>query len=289
VHDVQVLTAMPWFDGHLHSTASDGQLPPEALVDEVARRGGRAFALTDHDTFAGHARAAARARERGVELVPGVEMSVEYRGREIHLLAWFVGAEARELAEALDAAARARRAHLAAMLARLGELGYPLSEAEVLAEVGAPPGEEPASIGRPHVARALVKRGHFRSVVAVFDKLLGEGKPGRVRRKLPPAEAMIAAARRGGGVCAVAHPGVNDVKPPELAGLRDAGLAALEVYHPNHGSDDVVHYLRQCRRLSLVPTGGSDFHGGAGSYPADGPGLDQAGFERLRAAAGAAS
>lgn len=250
----------------------------------MARGGTRALAITDHDTFAGQGAATARAAELGVTIVPGVEMSLEIGAREIHVLAYFVGAAATELDAALARARAARRGHLPAMLARLAELGHLLDEAEVMAEVTPAEGGTLPSVGRPHVARALVKKGRFSSVEEVFDRLLGDGKPGRVRRALPDAAAMIGAARRAGGVCSVAHPSVSGVEPRDLETLRDAGLAAVEVYHPSHSTEDVIHYLRECDRIGLVATGGSDYHGG--EYASDGPGLDRDGFEKLAAKRG---
>lgn len=278
---------MPYFDGHLHSTASDGQLAPEALVDTVRAAGVRVMALTDHDSFAGHEAARARAAAVGMELVPGVEMSVELDGRELHILAYFVDAAATGLARALDEARAERRRHLAAALARLAELGYVLTEAEVLAEVHAAPGVDDNTVGRPHIARALVRKGRFQSFRQVFDELLGNGKPGHVKRRMPSAERMVALAREAGGVCSAAHPGTYDLQAADFDRLAAIGVAGVEVYHPDHARDDEVYFLRECHRLDLVPTGGSDFHGALDRRLRQGqPGLDEAGYQRLLARRG---
>ena len=273
---------MTWFDGHLHSTASDGQLTPEALVDAVRAAGIRVMALTDHDTFAGHASARARAATVGVELVPGVEMSVELEGRELHILAYFVDDTAAPLARALDEARAERRAHLAAALARLAELGYPLTEAEVLAELTPTPGVGDGTVGRPHIARALLKKGRFQSFRQVFEELLGSGKPGHVKRKMPSAQRMVGLVRAHGGVCSMAHPGVYQLDEADFDRLAAIGVGGIEVYHPDHARDDVVFFLRQCDRLGLIPTGGSDFHGAHDGRLRPGmPGLDEPGYLRL--------
>jgi predicted metal-dependent phosphoesterase TrpH len=270
---------MAYFDGHLHTTASDGLDAPAALVDRVARSGARAFALTDHDTFAGQAAAAARAAERGLELVPGVELSVALDGREIHVLAYWVGPEHRELAAALDEAAASRRGHLPRALGRLAELGMPLAEADVLAEAGG------HSVGRPHIARAMLKRGYVTSIDQAFARWLGNGKPGHVPRPALDAGRMVRLVREAGGVCAAAHPGVYDLGTREIDRLQQLGVRGIEVYHPDHSPAQQLEYLRHCERLRLVPTGGSDDHGVPEARVHAGQlGLDQAGFLRLAAA-----
>jgi len=265
------------FDGHLHSTASDGALDPRGLVDLVRAAGVRAFALTDHDTFAGHADAARRATLLGLDFVPGVEMSCELAGREIHVLAYFVTQTAAPLEDALAAARAERHAHLDRALARLRELGVPVERDAVLRFAGA------AAPGRPHLARALLAAGHVDSIDDAFKRFLATGRPGHVPRPLPAAARMIELVRAAGGVTSAAHPGVYDMDGATLDRLQQLGIDAVEVYHPDHSPEQRVYYLRHCERLRLLPTGGSDYHASGVGKPMPGSdGLDGPGLARLR-------
>ncbi len=273
---------MPYFDGHMHTTFSDGNLTPEELAAANARVGTKVVALSDHDTMNGHARMQAACDAHGIRFVPAVEMSVDLLGREIHVLAYFVSEAHSALHAALAESLAKRRAHLAGALAKLAGLGLTLTEAEVLAEAN------DESVGRPHMARAMVKRGYVASVDEAFKRYLGDGKPGHLPRENVLASTMIALCNAAGGVCSSAHPGNYGLEDARLEALKDMGLKGIEVYHPNHSPSDVIHYLRQCERLGLVPTGGSDFHGdatkpnvGLGTH-----GLDEAGFRRLEALRG---
>lgn len=269
---------MSHFDGHLHSTASDGVLDAAAVV-ELAHRGGvAALALTDHDTFAGHAAAAARAQALGLDFVPGVEMSCDLGGRELHILAYFVDSGAAELDGALAAARTERHAHLERALARLAELGFPVEREVVLKFAG------DAAPGRPHLARALIAAGHVATMDEAFKRLLATGRPGHVPRRLPAVERMIALCQAAGGVTSVAHPGIYDLDAATLDTLQRFGLDGIEIYHPEHSTEQRLYYLRHAERLRLLPTGGSDFHA-PGKLSPGGEGLDAAGLDRLRARA----
>lgn len=271
---------MPYFDGHMHTTFSDGNFSPEELAKQNKKAGTKVVALTDHDTLNGHDRMAKACVAEGIEWIPAVEMSVDLKGKEIHVLAYFVTTEHKELKDALDASVATRRAHLAGAIAKLKGLGVELTEAEVLAEAG------DQSVGRPHIAKAMMKRGYVGTVDEAFRRYLGDGKPGHLPRKHVSAESMIALVNQAGGVCSSAHPGIYGLEEERLAMLKDMGLKGIECYHPDHSPQDTIFYLRQCEALGLVPTGGSDFHAQPdkkhvklGSF-----GLDEAGYHRLVAA-----
>jgi 3',5'-nucleoside bisphosphate phosphatase len=273
---------VPYFDGHMHTTFSDGNCTPEELAAMNARVGTRVVALSDHDTMNGHARMKEACASHGVDFVPAVEMSVDLLGKEIHVLAYFVSTEHTALRDALDESLKARRAHLTGALAKLAALGFELTVEEVLAHAG------DQSVGRPHIARAMLKRGYVTSLDDAFRRYLGDGKPGHLPRKHVGAAEMIALVNQAGGVCSSAHPGIYGHDEHKLGLLRDMGMKAVEVYHSDHSPSDVIYYLRLCDALGLVPSGGSDFHGQAtkphvrlGTH-----GLDQAGFSRLEAQRG---
>lgn len=274
-----------FFDGHMHSTCSDGNLSPTALVEVVHKQGVRVMALTDHDTMAGHALARARCAELGVRFVAGVEMSVDHAGREIHVLAYFPqrteweDAPGRAFAVALQASADQRRAHLQTQLDKLAKFGVQLTREEVLKQAG------DDSIGRPHIAKAMVARGYVPTVDEAFVRYLGNGKPAHAPRSHVSAAAMIGLANAAGGRCSTAHPGIYKLGEKDFAELTSAGLFGIECYHHHHKPDDLLYYLRQCDIHGLVPTGGSDYHASPDFVELlpGANGLDEKGFTRLTA------
>ncbi len=274
---------MTFFDGHMHSTCSDGNLSPEDLVEVVKQNGVAFMALTDHDTVAGCDRARVKAEALGIGFCTGVEMSVDHNGREIHVLCYFFGRkdftdpDGRAFFDALNASAALRRAHLLTQLEKLKANGIELTREEVLAQAG------DDSIGRPHIAKAMVKRGYVASVDEAFSRFIGNGKPAHAPRQHVAATAMIALATKAGGRCSTAHPGLYGLEEKDFLELKAAGLFGIECYHHEHDAQKMLYYLRTAEKLGLVPTGGSDFHASP-DRPLLKPGaqgLDQAAFERL--------
>ena len=242
-------------DLHTHTTASDGTLPPRALVRAAARRGVGILAITDHDSTAGLADASAEAATQpSMTIVPGLEINCDADGAEVHVLGYLLDHEAAWFQAFLREQRAERAARIHRIVARLAELGLPLDAAEVFAVAGE------AAAGRPHVATAMIKRGYVRSVREAFDRYLKWGAPAYVsRRHLPPADA-VRVIRKARGVPVLAHPGLAH-RDDLLPSLVDAGLMGIETYYPEHSAADVERYLRLCRRHDLVATGGSDFHG----------------------------
>src|SRR5437868_3857552 len=192
----------PYADLHSHTTASDGELSPEELVDRAAGAGVAVLAVTDHDTMAGVERATARGRERGVEIVPGCELTIYVGATELHLLALFIDPVRGPLVNMLQSLQTSRRERGMQMVRQLNAAGITISEADVLEMAGSA-----SAIGRPHVAAALVKRGHVPSHHIAFVKYLQEGKPGFVpKHQLQPAECF-AAVHASGGLAILAPPG----------------------------------------------------------------------------------
>jgi len=241
-------------DLHAHTTASDGTLSPRELVKLAARHGVRVLAVTDHDSVSGLAEAIDEAARHGIEIVPGLEINCDVEGAEVHILGYGVDWQA-EWFEAFLAGQRAERtARVHRIVERLAELGVPVTADEVFAicKEGSP--------GRPHVAQAMVNRGHVKSVREAFDKYLRAGGPANVpRRRLTPVDA-VATIRRAHGVPVFAHPGLadRDAMIPELV---QAGLAGLETFYPEHSAGQIEAYRRLCQQHDLVATGGSDYHG----------------------------
>lgn len=243
-------------DLHTHSTYSDGLLSPAALVREAAARGLRYLGLTDHDTVAGVPEAIAAGAQHGVAIIPGVELSTSLAGGEgVHLLGYFVDIADRALLDGLAAYAAARRERMTRMIERLRFIGAPVDEERIQDIAGH------GTMGRPHLARALVEAGHASSVPDAFTRYIGQGKPAYVPRpRIDPRDA-IALVRGAGGVAVLAHPfspgGVESI----LDRLIPSGLRGMEVDYGEYSPEDRDTLRAIAARRGLIATGGSDFHG----------------------------
>ncbi|HEY8393659.1 MAG TPA: PHP domain-containing protein [Thermaerobacter sp.] len=254
-------------DLHTHTTASDGTVTPEERIRLAREAGLAAVGVTDHDTLEGLPAARQAAVEAGVELVPGVELSaeIEVGGRriDVHVLGYWVDEDDPPLVELLAERRRARERRLARILERLAAQGIVLDEARVRALAGR------GTVGRPHVARALVEEGVVATVAEAFERYLAPGRPGYVPREPLSPEPAFAAIRAAGGVPVLAHPGLM---PPAACNLlpvwKRQGLLGLEVRHSKHTAAQVEAFLRWATDLDLAPTGGSDCHGPGPGQPA---------------------
>jgi predicted metal-dependent phosphoesterase TrpH len=246
-------------DLHLHTTASDGRSSPDLLVREAAAAGLTTMAVTDHDTMAAVAAVRTAAVQLGIEVVPGIEISAVHEGMDVHILGYFLDAEHQGLQAFLVDQRLDRRRRLVEMAARLGELHVPVNIDTLMSSAERTPGR---ALGRPQLAAALVEAGHAVSIADAFDRFLGAGQPAFVaRRGVGPVE-VLAIVAEAGGLASLAHPG----KLPDddvLKVMVDAGLPAIEVFHPDHDEHAVAHYAQFARDRRLLPTGGSDYHGEA--------------------------
>lgn len=242
-------------DLHSHSIASDGELPAAEVAARAKKAGLAAWALTDHDTVAGLAEAGRAASALGIRLVPGIELSAFLGAKEIHVLGHFVDPDHDSLRRFEDFLADHRRERMRQIVAKLDGLGVRIGIDEVERWSGG------KTLGRPHVARAVVAAGAAATVREAFDRYLGEGRPayvGRFRLEVPEAVALV---RGAGGTATIAHPVVSGLEAREVERLREAGVDGIEVYHPDHEPGDREWLLRLADRIGLVPTAGSDFHG----------------------------
>ena len=247
-------------DLHTHTTASDGSLTPAELVDLARREGLKALAVTDHDTVEGLDEALARGEEIGLEVVPGLEISADFKPGTMHILGYDLNHKAPGLVEKLTLVQEARRTRNPRIAARLEKLGLPVTMAEV--EAAADGGQ----IGRPHFAKVMRDKGLVSSINEAFDRFLAQGRPAYVDKfRLSPGQAL-AMILEAGGQPVLAHPFSLGLKGPSalaglLAELKEAGLVGLEVYYPEHKPDMTRDYLALAERFDLAPTGGSDYHG----------------------------
>lgn len=246
-------------DLHLHSSASDGTDSPATVVALAAEAGLEAIALTDHDTLAGISAARAAAEDAGIALIPGAELSVNHRDHKIHLLVYFTDPGPGPLNDRLSDLRGGRDRRNQRIVRRLRDLGYDISDDDVRAHAAGP------SVGRPHIADALVAAGAFPNRESVFEHLLHDGGPAYVERERLTALEAIDLARAQGAVPVIAHP-VTIGAPAEdmtvlFRELTDAGLGGIEAHHPMHPTPLRLHLAAVAGSLGIAATGGSDYHG----------------------------
>ncbi len=242
-------------DLHVHSTASDGVLTPEALVDDAARLGLRAIALADHDSVEGVAAALEAGGKQGLLVVPAVELTATAEdGRDMHILGYRIDHRDRRLLDRLVQLREWRRKRALSMIQALREGGYHLDPEAVMRLAGE------GSVGRAHIARALEESGEVSSAGEAFRELIGHGRPFYIAKPGTLPEDIISLVRSACGIPVLAHPGISRVD--DLLGrLAAAGLQGIEVWHSEHSAADTKRYAEIARRRGLVATGGSDFHG----------------------------
>jgi 3',5'-nucleoside bisphosphate phosphatase len=254
-------------DLHTHSTVSDGSDPPERLPELAARAGCSAVALTDHDRLDGIAAAQLRARELGVTLVPGCEVSCAGSPGSLHVLAYFVEPGEGPLQEELVRLQQDRTERNRQLLARLAGLGIPVSEQDLHEETGK---DDLSEVGRPHVAAVLMRKGVVSSISEAFDEWLGKGRPGYVSKARVEPLGVARLARASGAVVVLAHPFSLGLPEAELAStvteLAEGGFSGLEAYYGRYTDEERAHLVALARSAGLVATGGSDYHG---SYKPD--------------------
>jgi predicted metal-dependent phosphoesterase TrpH len=248
-------------DFHTHSNCSDGVLSPTALVELALSRGVEIMALTDHDSTEGLPEALeAASRHPGFTLIPGVEMSTDIPGSEVHVLGYFLDPKDGHLQKELARLRSSRRDRGRRMVEKLRDFGMDISWERVqeIADGGA--------VGRPHVAQALVEKGYVGSAQEAFDRYIGRNGPAYVERtKMTPAEAVAFLHQRR-ALPVLAHPRELENLEDLLPTLQEAGLAGIEVYYQDYDEASIERLLTTARRHGLLPTGGSDYHGLGGEH-----------------------
>ncbi len=242
-----------YVDLHIHTIHSDGSWTVDEVVDAASKKGLSAIAITDHDCIDGYPRALELGSQLGIEVIPGLELSSESEGMDLHILGYFIDINNRTLQQKLGEMKEARYIRARKMVENLNRQGIDLRFETVLAMAGI------GAIGRPHIAAALLKEELVYSFREAFDKFLGYGLPAYVEKyKMQPGE-VFDLVKQAGGVPVLAHPGVTgiDDRIPEFI---HAGVQGIEVYHSEHSSADQQNYLKIARRNGLAITGGSDFH-----------------------------
>jgi hypothetical protein len=248
-------------DLHTHTTASDGILTPRQLISLAEDMRLEAVAITDHDTVDGISPARDYAREIGVPFVPGIEISAEYGAAgTMHILGYFIDETAEGFSDALFFLKQARSKRNPLIIERLNSCGIDISMEDVRREAGSD------QIGRPHFARAIVRKGFAASIPEAFERYVKKGAPCYVNKERLLPERAIELIRKARGIPVLAHPKTLNVDPhrelPRLLGrLKEMGLMGLEAYYYAHSKSEEDYFLKISRKLSILATGGSDFHG----------------------------
>lgn len=241
-------------DLHMHTMHSDGEHSARELVRMATSASLVAISLTDHDTLAGWNELVAAADGTDLELVCGVELSGMHRGRDAHVLGYFVDPGKRELKAALEGFAEQRARRADEMVRKLNAVGVPLTRAHVEAAAGT------SVVGRPHVADALVSAGLTKNYQEAFRRYIGVGRPGYVPKSRFSAVEAIELIHMAGGLAVLAHPN-GTFDESDVESLAAKGLDGVEVHHPRHSADDTRRFSEVAERLGLLRSGGSDFHG----------------------------
>lgn len=242
-------------DLHIHTTSSDGAWSASEVLSGAVRGGLDVIAIADHDTTSSVLAAQEEGRARSVQVIPALEVSSTHEGRDVHVLGYFVDPESTVLVDHRRRASRVREERMKAMLVRLSSQGVEVTFEEVERAAG----PDRFNIGRPHLAKALVARGHTTSVPAAFDTLIGDRHPAFVPTDLLTPREAVELIVDGGGIPIWAHPPA-DLLDTLLPRMMDAGLRGLEVYRPSHKSADVLRLEKLCRTNRLLKSGGSDWH-----------------------------
>jgi len=241
-------------DLHIHSHYSDGTFSPEAIVEVAKNYGLRAISIADHDAVEGVLEAEEVASRRGVEVIPGVELSSMLDGLDIHILGYFADVRNRKLSDYLAAFRRSRQERALRMVEKLCGLGVDVELGLVLEKAGR------GSIGRPHIADAMVEAGAVSTIAEAFSRYIGYDGPAYVEKYYIDTRDAVTLIRSAGGIPVLAHPGTYE-RDGLLMELLEAGIEGIEVMYPRHTEQQRADYREFARTHGLVVTGGSDCHG----------------------------
>ncbi len=250
---------MDKIDLHVHTTASDGTMSPKEVVSLATMLGLKAIALTDHDTMAGLQEAGEAAELMGISVVPGIEISSEYQGKEVHVLGYFLDPEAQKLKDYIQWVGQSRKTRNEKILEKLQKKGYDITLEQLEEKF---PG---ATLGRPHIAQRLVELGAVSSVKEAFRRYLDTGRSCYVPRQYIPFADGVKLIRDCGGVAVLAHPLQYGYGKAELEALvktaAEAKVTGMEILYTGYTQGDIQKLYDLAEKYTLLPTGGSDFHG----------------------------
>lgn len=246
---------MEYADLHIHTNASDGLLSPKEVVQWAIRKRLRAIAITDHDTISGIDLAInSNTTPDKFEIVPGIELNTQFEGKEIHMLGYYIDYKNPWFLDILTRMQKSRHDRAEIMIDKLNKLGIKIDLRQV-EEIS-----KGNSIGRPHIARAMMEKGYVESIMSAFDKYIGAGCPAYVERFKLTTEEAIDIIEKVGGISVLAHPGlIGDKK--SISDILNLGVKGIEVLHPKHDQDMVKYLLAIAKERKIFITGGTDCHG----------------------------
>jgi predicted metal-dependent phosphoesterase TrpH len=257
--------ARPVIDLHMHTTYSDGASDPKALVKAVVSTGVKAFAVTDHDTTAGKHLLQEALRESGsdVTLIPGIEINTHWQRKEVHILGYFIDDSHEYLQDIMTKHRQARLVQAEAVIAKLrrhARVSITLEDVMRYAH-------REGSVGRPHLARAIVQRGGAANISEAFKKYLNYESPTYIGRETASPHEAVEAIYESGGIAVVAHPADMQGFEGLVSELMNYGLMGIEAYHKSHTPAMMRQHTELARKHDLIVTGGTDYHGMPEKYP----------------------
>jgi predicted metal-dependent phosphoesterase TrpH len=243
-------------DLHVHSNVSDGKYSPEEIVARAAGLGLEFLSVTDHDTIDGIVPAIRAAGAfPGLTFIPGVEISTDVPDGEVHVLGYFIDYTDKELGAALKRFRESRQGRARGMVDKLRQLGIDIDWRRVQEIAGE------GTIGRPHIARAMLEKGYIDSFLEAFDKYIGRDGPAYVEREKMMPEEAVALVLRSGGLPVMAHPFTAPEPEAMVVRLKAVGLVGIEAYYKDNTEEDTAALIRLAEKYGLIVTGGSDYHG----------------------------
>lgn len=249
-------------DLHMHTVFSDGSVLPEDLVNLALEHKLDAIAITDHDTTESLSHAQKAAEGKSLEIIPGIEVNTVWKEKEIHILGYYIDPEAEQLQDVI-------RQHRASRVVQIQEMAQKLkakARLNIHYEDIAALASDIGTIGRPHVAKAIVAKGGAHTISQAFSKFLNPSCETYVRRKTVPPHEAVEAIYESGGIAVIAHPGDLEMIPELAEDLMNYGLRGLEAYHRSHSPALIEFHCTLAEKLGLIVTGGTDFHGTTDAY-----------------------
>lgn len=250
-------------DLHMHTTFSDGSITPEELVSMAIENGLEAIAITDHDNTQSYLPAVEAAKETPLEIIPGIEINTWWKDHEIHILGYYIDPQNDYLKEVCTEHNCAREKQIndfVTLMRKHGKIQLTVEDVQSFSRPG-------GTIGRPHVAKAIVQRGGAANISEAFRKYLVPSAPTYHRRTTVTPHEAVEAIYESGGIAVIAHPGDMEIIEELATDLMNYGLRGIEAYHRSHSSVEIEFHCSLAERLGLIVTGGTDFHGTVDVYP----------------------
>ncbi|MCX6165662.1 MAG: PHP domain-containing protein [Ignavibacteriae bacterium] len=242
-------------DLHIHSNFSDGKYSPLEILQKAKEAGFSAISITDHDNINAIDIAKKSSEEFGIEVIPGIEFSTDFQGREVHILAYFIDYNDSSLIDFVEGIRNSRIERLRQMIRRLSQLNCIINAEKFIGKYSSN-----ITLGRPHLALEMVNIKFVRNYVDAFVKFIGDGKPAYVKKPNPDIKKVLNLISDLGGLSFLAHPG-KYFKNTQLQEIIDAGVDGIEMIHPSHTYTDMHFFEQIAAQNFLLVSGGSDFHG----------------------------